>query len=192
MSAARTVLTLAAVVALLPLAMRVRDSVGPVANVVAVRTADATEQAGEAPVRAFLAGVRGANPIQCEMILQSFNAWGSSEAPDHDSVALAATMVARRRIAAGAPVAVVVGAFRGGDDCESRVAARLLGRSQVPAARSALLAALEDESAPVRQRAAIGLGFSGDSTASGSLVRALGDRDARVRAAAAWALGAVH
>ena len=59
-------------------------------------------------------------------------------------------------------------------------------------ARSALLSALSDDEAQVRRLAAIGIGFTGDSTVTRPLVRALGDRDATVRAAVAWALGAVH
>jgi len=193
MSAARNILALAAVVMVLPVAMRDRESRAGRAGTAAISDASREEpQATPASVRAFMDGVRGANAIQCEMILQSFDAWSSNRAPDRDSLAWAVTTVVRRRIAAPQSLAELVTAVRGGDDCAARTAARLLGRTRLPAARSELLAALRDESPQVRRLGAIGLGFSEDSTASAPLVRALADRDARVRAAAAWALGAVH
>jgi HEAT repeat protein len=68
----------------------------------------------------------------------------------------------------------------------------MLGRSQQAAARGELIEALRDASAQVRLLAAIGLGYSSDTTASPALVRVLADQDDQVRAAAAWALGAVH
>lgn len=143
-------------------------------------------------MRAFLEGVRGANAIQCEIILQSFNAWSSSRSPDRDSVAYAITTVIRYGDLPAESVTDLVAALRSGDDCSSRSAARLLGRSGIPAGRQQLLAALRDSDARVRELGAVGLGFSNDSTMSASLVRLLADNDARVRAAAAWAIGAVH
>jgi HEAT repeat protein len=143
-------------------------------------------------LRAYLDGIRGANAIQCEVVLSSFNSWSSSRAPDRDSVAWNVSMVIHRRIASEQLVPELVTAMRSPDDCVSRVAARLLGRSRLAPARAALLAALRDENASIRRLAAIGIGFSDDTTASAPLVRALADRDERVRAAAAWALGAVN
>ncbi|HSA54378.1 MAG TPA: HEAT repeat domain-containing protein [Gemmatimonadaceae bacterium] len=192
MSAVRVVVVLAAAVAVLPVVLRDRDA-GPVTAGAAALPATAQEQrADPAAVRAFLDGVRGANAIQCEVILQSFDSWSSNRAPDRDSVAWSVTTVVRRRITAPQSVPDLVAALRGGDDCAARVAARLLGRSRLPAARGELLSALGDASPQVRRLGAIGLGFSSDTTASPQLVRALADRDAGVRAAAAWALGAVH
>jgi HEAT repeat protein len=195
MSAARTVLTLAAAVVVLPLAMRARESGSARASqagMMRLTSGRESSQADIADMRAYLEGVRGANPIQCEIILSSFNAWSSSRAPDRDSLAWNVSMVIYRRHAAPELVPELVAAMRSGDACASRVAARLLGRSGLAPARTALLAALRDEHAQVRRLAAIGIGFSDDTTASAPLVRALADRDAAVRAAAAWALGAVN
>jgi hypothetical protein len=193
MSATRNVLTLAAAVAVFPLAMLGREHAGLRPGRADVAVIDGQEQqADPAAVRAFLQGVRGANAIQCELMLQSFHGWSSNATPDRDSVAWAVTSVVRRRAVASASVPDLVASLRSGDSCAARMAARLMGRSRVAAARAELLAALRDSSAAIRQLAAIGLGYSSDSTASGALVRVLADADARVRAAAAWALGAVH
>lgn len=192
MSAARTILTLAAAIVVVPLAMKARGS--GIANTIASAGAVEVEgaQATPADLRAFLEATRGANAIQCEMILSSFNSWSSSQAPDRDSTAWNVTMVIHRDIKSADVVPDLVAAMKSGDSCSSRVAARLLGKSELAPARRELLSALSDQNAQVRQLAAIGLGFSEDSTASSQLVRVLADRDARVRAAAAWALGAVN
>jgi len=193
MSAARTVLTVAAVVVALPLALRAREAGTARAGIVAnAMESSENPQATTADLRAYLQGVRGANAIQCEIILSSFNSWSSSRAPDRDSLAWSVSTVIHRRIASAELIPELVAAMRSGDECASRVAARLLGRSGLASARTELLSALRDENAQVRRLAAIGIGFSDDSTASGQLVRALADRDERVRAAAAWALGAVN
>ena len=194
MSAARTILTVAAAVIVVPVAMRARD--GGAARAVASLTppvgAEEVRRADPAQVRAYLQAVRGSNSVQCEVVLSSFNAWGSSRAPDRDSVAWNVAMVIHREFDASELVADLVAALRSGDECVTRVAARLLGRSKLPAARSALLAALGEADPALRLLGAIGLGFTEDSLVSGPLVRALADRDERVRAAAAWALGAVN
>jgi hypothetical protein len=195
MSAARTVLTVAAAVVVLPLAMRARESGSARASFVPMSMSISEEkdpQATAAEVRAYLEALRGANAIQCEIALSSFNSWSSSRAPDRDSVAWNVTMVIHRRIASEQIVPELVASMRSSDDCVARIAARLLGRSKLAAARAALMTALRDENAQVRRLGAIGIGFSDDSTASSQLVRALADRDERVRAAAAWALGAVN
>lgn len=195
MSAARMLLTLAVLVAtvpVIPVAVRSLNGSAMPLGAAVMPTASQEQRADPAAVRAFLAGVRGANPIQCELILQSFDAWSSNRAPDRDSAAWAVTSVVRRRVAAAQAVPDLVSVMRADDACAARVAARLLGRSRLPAARTELLAALGDSSPLVRRLGAIGLGFSDDTTAGPRLVRALADRDAGVRAAAAWALGAVH
>ena len=193
MSAARTVLTVAAAVIILPLAMRARETGSAPASLLPATTVIQEDpQATSADVRAYLDGMRGANALQCEIALSSFNSWSSSRAPDRDSVAWNVAMVIHRRIAAEQLVPELATAMRSGDECVSRIAARLLGRSKLAPARSALLTALRDENAQVRRLAAIGIGFSDDTTVSAPLVRALADRDERVRAAAAWALGAVN
>ena len=193
MSAARTVLTVAAAVVVLPLAMRARESASARAPLTPMARISAEDpQATAADLRAYLDGIRGANAIQCEIVLSSFNSWSSNRAPDRDSVAWNVSMVVHRRLASEQLVPDLVAAMRSADDCVARVAARLLGRSKLAPARAALLDALRDESAQVRRLAAIGIGFSDDTTVSAPLVRALADRDERVRAAAAWALGAVN
>ena len=196
MSTARQVLTFAAAVVVVPLAMRARESGSARANLAASVSMTVSEgeeaQATVSDVHAYLEGLRGANSIQCEIALSSFNSWSSSRAPDRDSVAWNVSMVIHRRIASEQIVPELVTAMRSPDDCVSRIAARLLGRSRLAPARTALLSALRDENALVRRLAAIGIGFSEDSTANTQLVRALADRDERVRAAAAWALGAVN
>jgi HEAT repeat protein len=193
MSAMRSLLTLAALAAVFPLAMMKRERPSPRSGATDVTPAAVEQQpADPAAVRTFLQGVRGANAVQCELILQSFHGWSSDAMPDRDSVAWAVTNVVRQRAATSQSVPDLMAALRSDDECAARTAARLLGRSRLPAARTELLAALGDADAQVRRLAAIGLGFSSDTTASRALVRVLADRDARVRAAAAWALGAVH
>jgi len=193
MSAARTVLTVAATVVLVPLAMRARESGSARASLLPTMSVSKEDpQATAGDVRAYLEGMRGANALQCEIALSSFNSWSSSRAPDRDSVAWNVAMVIHRRIASEEMIPELVTAMRSSDECVARLAARLLGRSKLAPARSALLTALGDDYAQIRRLAAIGIGFSEDSTASRQLVRALADRDERVRAAVAWALGAVH
>ena len=194
MSTARQVLTFAAAMVVVPLAMRARESGTARANLV-TRATIATQddpEATPAQVRAYLAGMQGANAIQCEIALSSFNSWSSSRSPDRDQEAWNVAMVIHRRIDTEPLIPELVTAMKSPDECVSRIAARLLGRSKLAAARSSLMAALRDENPSVRRLAAIGIGFSDDSTASSQLVRALADRDERVRAAAAWALGAVN
>jgi HEAT repeat protein len=192
MSAARTILTVAAALVVVPLAMRSRESAPAAAAITSAIVQFEEGQASPADIRAFLEAVRGSNAIQCEIVLQSFNSWSSNHAPDRDSLAWRVTRVTHRRIRSPELVPDLVTAMKSGDACAARVAARMLGRSELQPARRELLSALGDSDAQVRQLAAIGLGFSNDSTTSRQLVGALADRDARVRAAAAWALGAVH
>lgn len=194
MSMARTILTVAAAVVVLPIAMKARESGVAPAELLSGNATIIEEgaQATVSDLRAYMAGMRGANAIQCEVALSSFNSWSSSRAPDRDSTAWNVSMVIHRRIASADIVPELVGAMRSDDECVSRLAARLLGRSRLAPARSALLSALGDTDAQVRQLAAIGIGFSEDTTANNQLIRALADRDERVRAAAAWALGAVN
>ena len=194
MSTARQVLTFAAAMVVVPLAMRARESGSARIKLLTANEAVSGEesQATVADIQAYLQGLRGANAIQCEIALSSFNSWSSSRAPDRDSVAWNVAMVIHRRIASEQLVPDLVTAMRSPDDCVSRIAARLLGRSRLAPARTALLSALRDDNASVRRLAAIGIGFSEDTTANTQLVRALADRDERVRAAAAWALGAVN
>lgn len=193
MSATRTVLTVAAAAVIVPLAMRARESAAVRAGIVPAIPAstERRERADPATVRAFLDAVRGSNPVQCEVILTTFNVWSSVRAPDRDSLAWNTAMVVHRDLDREL-VRDLAAALRSGDSCLPRVAARMLGRSDLPEARAELLSALGADDASLRRLGAIGIGFTGDSLTSALLVRALGDRDAGVRAAAAWALGAVH
>ena len=195
MSTARQVLTFAAALVVVPLAMRARESGAARTTLVANATSTMSQddpQATPDQVRAYLTGMTGANGIQCEVALSSFNSWSSSRSPDRDQAAWNVAMVIHRRIDSEQLIPELVSAMKSPDECVSRIAARLLGRSKLAPARSALMTALRDENPSVRRLAAIGIGFSDDSTASSQLVRALADRDERVRAAAAWALGAVN
>lgn len=191
MSAARTVLTLAAAAVIVPLAMRARESGTLPSDLATIALANEPAQATPADLRAYLEAARGANAIQCEVMLSSFNSWSSSRAPDRDSTAWNVSMVIHRDLRSAEVVPDLVAAMKSGDACASRVAVRLLGRSELPAARRELISALGDQDAHVRSLAAIGVGFTEDSTTTTQLVRMLADRDARVRAAAAWALGAI-
>ncbi len=195
MSSARAVLTFAAAMVVVPIALRARESIVVPANLVSPATATVLQKdpnATAADLRAYLDGMRGSNAIQCEIALTSFNSWSSSRAPDRDSVAWNVSMVIHRKVQSPELVPELVTAMRSGDNCVSRIATRLLGRSGLESARTALLSALRDESAQVRRLAAIGIGFTEDATVVTPLVRALADRDALVRAAAAWAIGAVN
>jgi HEAT repeat protein len=193
MSAGRTVLTLAAAIVIVPVAMRAREpGVVRASMVVPANLMAQQSHASPADLRAYLEGIRGANAIQCEIALSSFNSWSSSRAPDRDSTAWNVAMVIHRKVQSEDLIPDLVTAMRSGDSCVSRIATRLLGRSRLPSAKAALLSALRDDNAQVRRLAAIGIGFSEDTTVSAPLVRALADRDAMVRAAAAWALGAVN
>ena len=193
MSAARTVLTVAAAMVVVPIAMRARET-GAVRESFVAPSIESRQDpnATAADLRAYLDGMRGANAIQCEIALSSFNSWSSSRSPDRDSTAWNVAMVIHRRVRTADLVPELVTAMRSGDACVSRIAARLLGRSGLEPARAALLSALRDDNAQVRRLAAIGIGFTDDSTVTAPLVRALADRDAMVRAAAAWAIGAVN
>ena len=194
MSMARTVLTVAAAVVVLPLAMRAREGAMARMTLAPPAANESTEdpQATVEDVRAYLTSLRGANAVQCEIALSSFNSWSSSRSPDRDQEAWRVAMVIHRRIPSEQIIPELVTAMRSADECVARIAARMLGRSNLAPARSALLSALTDDNAQVRRLGAIGIGFSDDTTASRQLVRALSDRDERVRAAAAWALGAVN
>lgn len=139
-------------------------------------------------------GLRGANPVQCELAIGTVGTWYGwrQVTPDRDPEAGAVVAWVDQRHKNPALVAPLAAALRDPDPCVRRMAARLLGRLRVPAARASLLEALGDREAETRRLAAIGLGFYSDRTTTPQLVRALGDRDPGVRAAVAWALGAVN
>lgn len=143
--------------------------------------------------RVLLDGMRGANAMQCELALQGMNGWwGNGPEPGRDAVAMNVIYnTAHRNIDAG-NVPMLATALKDTDLCVRRIAARLLGRSQLPAARARLLEATKDADPVMRRLGALGLGHMDDRTLTRDLVRMLDDRDAGVRAAAAWAIGAIH
>jgi hypothetical protein len=142
-------------------------------------------------IRELIDGIRGANAIQCELVLQAFVGW-TSNVPDRDAEAWSVTQRRWRRVVDQGDIAWLGEQMRAGDACAARAAARLLARSPAPAARTFLVSALRDANPEVRRLAAVGIGFRSDSTVNARLVNLLDDGDAGVRAAAAWALGAVH
>jgi hypothetical protein len=180
----------AVAIAVVPLALAARDGVP--AGFAIPEQAVQPLASDTAALRALVAGIRGANPIQCELIVQTFNGWFSDQVPDRDPAAWEIARRSRYHVEDRETIAWLADQLRAGDSCAGRAASRLLGRSESLAARATLLAALTDTSAQVRRLGALGLGFRDDTTTSSQLVRALSDRDARVRAAAAWALGAVN
>lgn len=142
-------------------------------------------------IRELIDGIRGANAIQCEMVITSFNSW-TSNVPDRDVSAWRVTQRVHRGVIDRAEITWLGEQMRSADVCAARASARLLGHSPAPAARTLLVGALSDASPQVRRLAAVGVGMRSDSTMNARLVTLLRDRDAGVRAAAAWALGAVH
>lgn len=148
---------------------------------------------GGAPdrVRMLLDGMRGATPLQCELALQGMNGWwGNGPEPGRDPAAWTVITWAAHRDVDAVNVPLLATSLRDPDACVRRVAARLLGRSRLPAARARLLEATRDADPGIRRLGATGLGFMDDQTVTRDLVRLLDDRDAGVRAAAAWAIGA--
>jgi len=144
----------------------------------------------------FLAGVRGASPVACDMVVRSLGSgwgwWGLDRAPDavraHQDVLRWATHPSSDP----SVVAPLRAGLEDADACVRRVSARLLGRTRHPRAVEALLAALASRSATTRQLAAVGLGYAEDTSAVDPLLGALRDDAASVRVAAAWALGEIE
>lgn len=145
-------------------------------------------------LKTFLAGMRGAAVLPCELGMHALdNLWFSDDpVPDRNPEAWQLITAVKQPIVDPGAVALLAAGLRDRDPCVRRVASRLLGRSRLPAARTALLAALRDSDPSVRRLGALGLGFSDDAKIAPSLVPVLRDADASVRAAAAWAIGAVH
>jgi hypothetical protein len=144
----------------------------------------------------FLAGVRGASPLACDMIVRSLGSgwgwWRLNRDPDavrdHQDVLRWAT----QRSSDPSVIPPLRAGLEDSDACVRRVSARLLGRTRHPAAVEALLDALASPSVITRQLAAVGLGYAEDGSAVDPLLRALRDDAASVRAAAAWALGEIE
>ena len=156
----------------------------------------ASEQTADA--RAFLASVRGASPVVCELAAQSLgNGWGWGSGEIDDVAALVSgseeagrylTWMSDRSFTA-ADVAAMRAGLSDPDACVRRMAARMLSRDGVPGGVDALLDALRSGEANARNAAILGLGSAGDARAVGPLTNLAGDTDPGVRAAVAWALG---
>ncbi len=85
-------------------------------------------------VKVLVEGMRGATPMQCELALQGMNGWwNNGPEPGRDAVAwtrdLATPRTGRSTAGSVAPLSV---SLQDPDPCVRRVAARLLGRSQLP------------------------------------------------------------
>ena len=144
----------------------------------------------------FLAGVRGASPLACDMIVRSLGSgwgwWGLNRAPDavpdHEDVLRWATHPSSDP----SVIAPLRAGLEDSDACVRRTSARLLGRTRHPRAVEVLLEALASRSARTRQLAAVGLGYAEDGSAVDPLLRSLVDDVTSVRVAAAWALGEIE
>lgn len=163
-----------------------RDSV-----VVSSAAAIAQYPGDSGSIRELIDGIRGANPIQCELLLQTFFSW-SSGIPDRDVNAWRVSQRIRRHVVDAESIAWLGEQMRAADGCAARAAARMLGNSPSPAARTLLVNALGHTNPQVRRLAAVGIGMRSDSTLNSRLLELLRDSDAGVRAAVAWALGAVN
>jgi len=169
-----------------------RTSLAALAVLLAPATLHA-QAGGQDRTKLLLDGMRGATPMQCELALQGMNGWWSNgPEPGRDAVAWNVISYAAHRDIESGSVGLLSLSLQDPDPCIRRIAARLLGRSQLPAARSRLLEAARDPDAGMRRLGATGLGYMNDKTVTRELVRLLDDKDAGVRAAAAWAIGAVN
>ncbi len=145
----------------------------------------------------LLANARGANPVMCELAMQSidrrYGNWGSGgRAPDAIIGQRALLEWASQDIEDAGAVAALGVALADDDTCVRRMAARLFGRVHFPRAVETLLDRLGDRDERTRQMAAVALGFFDDDTGVDALLDALDDRIAAVRAAATWALGEIE
>ena len=144
----------------------------------------------------FLAGLRGATPLTCEMAIRSLGiGWGwrvQQRVPDAqvDQQELIRWATSGSRDPSAVPP--LAAGLVDDDPCVRRMAARLLGRMRNPQANDALLSALSAPDAALRSLAAIGLGYAEDRASVDPLMATLGDAVPSVRATAAWALGEIE
>ena len=144
-----------------------------------------------AMVQTVLAEARGSSMLMCEMAsgIMRGNFWWRGREPVDEDVNRVLDWT-RGDLDNPAVVPVLVSGMADGDPCVARTAARLLGRTEAPAATEALLDALEDTAATVREMGALGLGVSEPDGAFDPLVKATeSDPAPAVRIMAAWALG---
>lgn len=141
----------------------------------------------------FLAGLRGATPLTCEMAIRSLGiGWGwrgQQRVPDAriDQQELIRWASEGPRDPSAVPP--LSAGLVDDDPCVRRMAARLLGRMRNQEANEALLSALSAPDPALRALAAIGLGYAEDRSTVDPLMETLRDEVASVRATAAWALG---
>jgi hypothetical protein len=150
--------------------------------------------ASESQADEFLAAVRGASPVACELILRSVGrGWGwGGRAPDAERAVLERVRWVTGRRGDPASVPVLAAGLEDADACVRRASARLLGATRHPNAVAALLSGLQSANPTTRQLAAVGLGYADQPDTVEPLLRVLSDGDASVRAAAAWALGRIE
>jgi len=144
-----------------------------------------------AMVQTVLSEARGSSMLMCEMAsgIMRGNFWWRGREPVDEDVNRVLDWT-RTDLDDPAVVPVLVGGLADSDPCVARTAARLLGRTEVAAATEALIAALQDTAARVREMGALGLGVSEPEGAFDPLVRAVeSDAAPAVRIMAAWALG---
>jgi HEAT repeat protein len=154
-----------------------------------------------ASVLRLLDGVRGVNPLACELATRSvdmhgsWSRWGSlgGNPLEVDSASAALIAWIQRDHKDPAVVPRLRAAMRDNDRCVRRVAASFLGRVEHPSAVSALLSALDDTNADTRYVAVIGLGVADEPPgALQPLLGRLRDESPAVRRVAAWALGTLE
>src|SRR5436190_8937163 len=136
-----------------------------------------------ASASAFLAGIRGASPLACELALRSIgNHWGSGEQSPEvpgelglDATAHPLVEWATQRMTGADAVHVLHPALSDPDECVRAAAAQLLGNTRDDAAVSALLDALRSASPQTRAVAAQGLAWQSTPRSADPLMAALKD-----------------
>jgi HEAT repeat protein len=149
-------------------------------------------------VAAFLAAVRGANPVVCELasrVVDGNWGWGGhwelGPAGSRDPQVRAIVKWALDHRQNDAGIAVLRAAIADSDPCVRRMAAPLLGRIRTPRAVETLLSALRDPSETTREMAAFALAIGKPPSALEPLTAALSDPSPGVRSLAAFALGEI-
>ncbi len=156
-----------------------------------------TAEPDSAAVVALLRQARGTSPVLCHFAGRALEGrYGrhgmiSEITLEGDPLSAALERWADRGLDDPAAVAPLRAALDDGDACVRSLGARLLGRTEVPRARAALLDALRAPSPSSREAAALGLGLvrHRDEAVERALIGALADREGLVRGRAAWALG---
>ncbi|MGH7664040.1 MAG: HEAT repeat domain-containing protein [Gemmatimonadaceae bacterium] len=158
--------------------------------------------ADSALARQFLAAVRGASPVLCELALRSldnrFGGWWTqtSIGPASDDASARALLEwsgGRDARSDASAVPLLRAALSDADLCTRYTAAHLLGAMRDDErALAALLAELGSGNPRTREMAALGLGEAGATAATDEILELLDDSDARVRRTTTWALGEIE